>query len=98
MQTTELTNESHGDEQITDITSDEFKQAKAEIIEKLMSGECVERDIAIDNLINNQFFWKAVFSLADQCGKETDYNKIMEASTAIAVTVDNEAMFQADKS
>ena len=53
----------HGDENLREFTPEAFKEAKHQIFNSLHSGDEDIKSIAIDALIQDENFWRAIFSI-----------------------------------
>jgi hypothetical protein len=62
-----------------------FTKARAAFLAALANGDSDKREIVIDDLIQSECFWDAVFKLGNT--SDTDYNAMFSGAIAISAAV-----------
>ena len=82
----------HGDEHLQDETPTTrteyiaaFTKARAEYLAALANGDSSKREVVIDDLIDSECFWNAVFKLGNT--KATDHDAMFAGAVSISTAV-----------
>ena len=82
----------HGDEHLQDETATTraeyiaaFTKARAAYLAALANGDSSKREIVIDDLIQSECFWNAVFKLGNT--SDSDYNGMFSGAISISAAV-----------